>query len=486
MEFLLRLLPLLTAGLLLWGCTPSAVGSYQSARTFDRALSNAATRRATDFEGVARNPVIVIHGFLGSRLADSNTGQLVWGRFGASLPEPDELRRLALPMKAGEPLRTLTSSADAVTILDAAEVQLAGFQFQLPGYRTVIDHLVESGYVDASQPLPPDKHFGTLYTFAYDWRRDLPENAARFGRFLRNIRSNLQVKYAELYHWKHYDVQFDVVAHSMGGLLARYYLMYGDQDLPADGESLPVADWRGAGLIDKLIVVGTPNDGYLDTLLELTGGLKLTPGSPVFPQGIIGTFPTYYQMLPGNGGGTGSYEDDITGKPLDLFDPALWEELNWGLADPANDPTLQLLLPEHKTPEERRAVALDHLRKCLRRARQFRRAMAVDTRPPDDVSLFLYAGDAVETAAEATVDRQTGKITVTGYGPGDGKVLGSSARFDLGPVDLAPFSQSPVHWQSVTHVSAAHMGLFSSEVFQDNVSYTLLMLPTEGQRHRFR
>jgi triacylglycerol esterase/lipase EstA (alpha/beta hydrolase family) len=54
---------------------------------------------------------------------------------------------------------------------------------------------------------------------------------------------------------KDHDVKFDIVAHSMGGLVARYYLRYGTQDLPPDG-SLPELTWAGAQYVDNLIMVG--------------------------------------------------------------------------------------------------------------------------------------------------------------------------------------------------------------------------------------
>ena len=52
---------------------------------------------------------------------------------------------------------------------------------------------------------------------------------------------------------KNYDVKFDIIAHSMGGVLARYYLQYGSSDLPLDG-SLPEVTWEGSKYIDKMIM----------------------------------------------------------------------------------------------------------------------------------------------------------------------------------------------------------------------------------------
>ena len=51
----------------------------------------------------------------------------------------------------------------------------------------------------------------------------------------------MQGEYARRYGVRDAPVKFDIVAHSMGGIVARYAMMYGGADLPADG-SLPPLD----------------------------------------------------------------------------------------------------------------------------------------------------------------------------------------------------------------------------------------------------
>ncbi|MEJ7711532.1 MAG: hypothetical protein WKF84_17125 [Pyrinomonadaceae bacterium] len=55
------------------------------------------------------------------------------------------------------------------------------------------------------------------------------------------------------------DLRFNIIAHSMGGLVARYAAMYGDADLPRDAEDLKPT-WAGAN-INKVFMFGTPNEG---------------------------------------------------------------------------------------------------------------------------------------------------------------------------------------------------------------------------------
>jgi hypothetical protein len=270
----------------------------------------------------------------------------------------------------------------------------------------------------------------------------------------------------------------------MGGLLSGYYLRYGDVDLPADG-SVPELTWKGGNYIDKVLIVGTPNAGFLDTCQELIYGLQVAPGTPTFPPAMLGTFATYYQMMPVYGFRSVLYEDDLNGAEVDIFDPDVWIQMKWGLADPAQDKYLQVLLPEVKDPLERRSIALDHLSKCLKRAKQFSAAMQVKARPPENVALFLFAGDAIETSRTATVNRKTGEFKVVEYAPGDGKILTSSALFDLREDGYwTPYLRSPITWHGTFFLNAAHMGITKSSVFNSNASFCLLVTPSVKQDKR--
>lgn len=481
-----RTILMLAALLLLAGCE-SSVGSYQSKQSYAKPLFSEQADRSFDYEGPLRNPVVVVHGLLGAKLRDDATGKEFWGTFSAAAQTPEEMHMFAHPMGIGRRLSELTNGTSAYTMLDHVNIQLMGFSFMVSGYSVLIDMLQRSGYYSETKPLPPGKSFYSQFFFYYDWRRDIPENAARLHRFIMEKRAYIQKKYHELYGLKDYDVKFDIVAHSMGGLVSRYYLRYGDQDLPADGVSLPHLDWKGADYVDKIMVVGTPNAGYIDTLLEMTGGLRLASGAPVYPPALIGTFPSYYQMLPQPDSRPVLWQDDPGGEAPDFLKPELWTEMKWSLANPEQDPVLQILLPQVKDKSERRRIALDHLDKCLKRARQFMRAMRISANPPDNVMLMLFVGDAVDTVREVRVNRRTGGLTVSRYDAGDGKILASSARFDRPSKEVwQPFINSPINWHAIYHVRAAHMGLLYSEEFAHNLRFNLLMMPTEVQKEQMR
>ncbi len=484
----MRLYSIIFLGLLflVYGCN-SPVGSYQSRQSFDKALFSEHAERSFDYEGPLRNPVIVIHGFLGAKLRDTITEREIWGSFSTAAMTPAEMFKFAHPMAIGKPLSELKNHTAAFTMLDHVNIQLMGFSFSVPGYSDVIDLLQQSGYYSEDRPLPPGKNFHSQFFFYYDWRRDLPENAARLHEFILEKKSHIQEHYRQLYGLRNYDVQFDLIAHSMGGLLSRYYLQYGNQDLPVDGVSLPKLNWAGARHVEKLMVIGTPNTGYLDTLLEMVHGLRLAAGAPVYPPTLISTFPTYYQMLPLAEFRPLVWEDDPGGPAPDIFEPELWAQMKWGLASADGDNILKILLPTITTPEERRKIALDHQAKCLRRARQFTRAMSVNAATPEKLALFLFAGDAVNTVREVRVNRENGKLTISRYDAGDGKILTSSTRFDRAHQEVwMPFITSPIRWHAIYHVRAAHMGIMNSEEFKHNLRFNLLMMPTEIQKERIK
>lgn len=470
------------------GCS-SPTGSYQSFEKYKKPIYGKLAAKIVNYEGIARNPVIIIHGFLGAKLIDPKTKENVWGYFKLAdefteFP-PERARNLAVPMVPGKALKDLQGGAVVDGMMEDAKVRIAGIKVPVSGYSSMIRILTEqAGYCAENEPLPQGRKIKNLFLFAYDWRRDLPYNAAQLDKFINEKRAYMQKQYYDAYGIKDYDVQFDVIAHSMGGLLSRYYLRYGPNDLPADG-SIPKPNWYGSRKIDKLLIVGTPNGGYLDTVLEMVYGMKIEPGTPTIAPAICGTWATYYQMMPPVSTRSVVYAGNPE-KAVDIFDPQVWIKFKWGLADPKQDEMLKVLLPNAKTAGERRRIAIDHLTKCLKRAKQFTQTMRVHASPPDDVRLYLFQGDAVETTRQAAVNPKTGELTVTDYEPGDGKVLVTSSCWDerLGMKKWVPYIICPIDWTAVYRLSAAHMGITRMQVFADNMTWCLLMTQTPAQEKR--
>jgi hypothetical protein len=457
------------------GC--SSTGSYGSFKTNEKIIVGDLAEKAFQYEGLERNPVIVIPGIFGSRLVEETSKDVVWGAFtGKEALEKyssEKARLLSLPMEQGKSLAELKDTVVPAGALETINVRLLGLPIHVNGYKDMIDALEKAGYYNDVSGNGDGRKYNTCFTFGYDFRRDLVETAAQLEIFIQEKKMYLQEKYEECYGIKDYDVKFDIVAHSMGGLITRYYMMYGDGTLPEDG-SRPELTWKGAKNIRKAIIVGTPNAGYLDAFTELLEGMTFAPGAPKIEPAILGTFTTLYEMMPFRTPGMVVNAADMNEK-LDLYDPDLWISMQWGLADPGQDKILAELLPDVTSVEARREIAIDQLKKSLKRANQFTDAIQVDAAPPQGVSLHLFLGESMLTNAKASVDLKTGEVQVIQQLPGDGKVSAPSALANERTVDEPwPFVQTPIHWSSVTFLFSAHMGITNDPVFTINLIYSLL------------
>jgi pimeloyl-ACP methyl ester carboxylesterase len=490
--------PALLGLLLLGACTTARDHSPEI-----RKLYGEAARRH------ARNPVVVVHGILGARLEHRDSRQTVWGAFTSDAADPASrqgARRVAVPfadLLATRMPELATAAVFPTGPLEGINVGLVFAVINVGVYRDILKTLGVGGYTDpvafdpGSPPYELD-HF-TCFTFFYDWRRDNRVNAAELGRFLQETRKRIdrsarrriaQLREAatadgleealELEQWLADGYRFDIVAHSMGGLVTRYFLRYGDAPLPADG-SLPELTWKGAEQIDRVVLVGTPSLGSMDALQNLLVGFS--PGPPLLPTyapAILGTMTAIYQLLPR---GDGLVLDE-RGAPmdLDLFDVEVWDRNDWGLLAPESDRYLRWFLPEVDDRAERRRLARQALANVLERTRRFH--AAIDRPVPDcPVDLRLFAADTEPTLARVRMVTRGGKLVPEFDGdelmaPGDATVTRRSALGDLSPDRAARmWLESTVPWTGVTFLPDDHIGLTRNPIFTDNVLFFLLQQP---------
>lgn len=243
------------------------------------------TASAQTSSAEARRPLILIPGLLGSRLCRHNPAnpaepEVAWGSVGALPGFPT--------------LRITGSGADDLKACGVVrEIVFLGLLIQ-DVYAPIIAHLQKIGYREGAD----------LFIFDYDWRRSVFDNAALLERFARE-------KIPDPFQ------RFDILAHSMGGLIARIYAIRHD----------------GAQLA-RLFSAGTPFQGSVKVYATVEKGWgALNPvmgGLPAFRRTML-SFPSIYELAPRYG----DCCDAGAGRAFAPGESDAWRALKWEGVDPA-------------------------------------------------------------------------------------------------------------------------------------------------------
>lgn len=332
---------------------------------------------------VTPTPVIVIPGILGSRLTDSASGREVW-------PGPwyklltSEYPELALEIDP-DTLEPLPSSLVASGITEGA----LGRDFYGQLLRT-LEHY--GGYAQAVPGEAVETLERRYYVFAYDWRQDNVRAAAALDDLIEQIRRDYGKP----------DLKVDIVAHSMGGLIARYWLRYGKTDVLDDRVLRDIDQVYGRDKLRRLVMLGTPNLGSIGALHSFLHGFKVVDH---IPTEVVATMPSGYQLFPHP---LSEWIITAGGKPLkrDLYDRKVWQAFQWSIFAPTVRDRIK------QSTGESAAAYLDTLEryfeKRLERARRF--VWSLTTRLPDTpVRHVVFGGDCTLTPARLVVEEVNGE-----------------------------------------------------------------------------
>jgi pimeloyl-ACP methyl ester carboxylesterase len=399
-------------------------------------------------------PAVVVPGIMGSGLLRPDQTQ-VWlnlrnavGQYNLSLP-------FVLP---------LSESRD-----DLRPGSLLGTEHRLPRvfgfteYYDLLELLEAAGFV-------PAKETGSRglvhHVFAFDWRRDLVEAVRHLDETLEALADARGDR----------AMRFNLIGHSMGGLIARYYLRYGTAE-PQPG--MPVT-WAGARRIHTLALVAVPNAGSIHSLEAMLYGNRVGLSYTTLAASVIARMPSVYQILPPRGAPALL---DAAGKEIadaDLHELSTWERFGWGPFSPTALRRLSGL--EHKDDKVSYA---EFLAAVLQRAREFHRALATLPATPCPVKVTLLGGDCMPTLARCIVPEKKGSFprfeplnrreAEAMFEAGDGRVTRASV---LGAhLREAEDSETGSGYPEVGRAfigSADHHGIYKEPTFQSVLLRQLL------------
>ena len=159
--------------------------------------------------------------------------------------------------------------------------------------------------------------------FGYDWRRDIRESGQK-----------LCARLAELPP----HTRFDIVAHSMGGLVALQCLFHGPPEVVAR--------------VDRVVFAGTPFRGGPSIYDDLHRGTESGLDHALLPAEALLTFPSAWELAPKDP----DFFVDPAGQPVKVaaYDADTWVRRGWGpfadasiYGDPAYRAQLERMIAAH-------------------------------------------------------------------------------------------------------------------------------------------
>ncbi len=152
-----------------------------------------------------------------------------------------------------------------------------------------------------------------LFIFDYDWRQSNLDNAKGLEKFISDTFKNGE--------------KFNIVAHSMGGLVTRLYLENTKDHLR----------------VNKVIYLGTPFLGSANTLGTLSEGWgtieNWVAGGMNTIRHVALSFPSMLELLPRYSDCCSLKIGEGTYRPVDIFDPNQWKSNDWLPPDMKSGPS---------------------------------------------------------------------------------------------------------------------------------------------------
>ncbi len=292
--------------------------------------------------------VILVPGIMGSQLFKS--GNLIW---------PGEPHELLFPYrKMAELLDPNLEVGDIIRKVSISEQ-----------YDSLVEALNLCGFMEGDAKEGAGKP--TLRACPYDWRKDNATSADSLAEQVRRMRAD---------HGP--GVVIDIVAHSMGGLVGRYFLESGKYS---------EAGCQGFDNVRRLITIGTPHRGTPLALCAALGQIKrlFLSAKQVRQLAERDEFPALYQLMPHD------------------QDPFLWN----------TDPAARLDPVSLYKKEIAESLGLSW--NNVQSAAKFHAALDV-SRKPATVEYFCFVGTRQSTLGNVQADFSQPDLTPAGIEIADG------------------------------------------------------------------
>jgi pimeloyl-ACP methyl ester carboxylesterase len=237
----------------------------------ERRELNMSTRKTTttSTRGMS-SPIVFLPGLSGSTIVTTNGGEQIWPALTATT-----LLRSALD-KSGNDMEGNEAVAGEV-------MKVAKISFITKGvYDLLFEYFENNGYKECTLETDEEEIplLGrAIFGFPYDWRKDLRLAAKKLGEFIEGVKKLTGSK------------QVVIIAHSMGSLVALYYLT--------------LLQGGVKGNVEKVFLIGPPINGAPKAFASLRYGMEsplptwlpFTPSESQFRTALC-NMPGLYMMLP--------------------------------------------------------------------------------------------------------------------------------------------------------------------------------------------
>ncbi|MGJ8662780.1 MAG: lipase/acyltransferase domain-containing protein [Marinicella sp.] len=422
-------------------------------------------------------PLVLIHGTMGSKLRQIDNHEEVWpGKINQLIFS--NYKKLANEI-TDDGLAVVPSNIESYAIFDS----YSGLSI----YDEIIETLIKYGSYqlnDISEPAKPGRN---LYVFHYDWRQDNVKNAQLLAQYVEQVLAK---------HHNHQQV--DVVAHSMGGLILRYYQRYGAADVldsiqlslhtqqPAV-EQLDLSNHAKTHLIRHAIFLGTPQLGSVKSVKRLQDGFDFNLRN--IPVEVQITMPSVYQLLP-HPQSNWVVQADGTTAHINVFDQKFWQLNQWSIY---NDVVRERIIKQAENSDLGQAKVsrlTTFFNRQLKRAELFWHSLS----PAYEVEhegFIIMGGDCKKTLNRLIVNTNEGRVMLADdlnmgdefnvrtlhksllYEPGDGQVSKSSLLGEIHD-NQTHKTLKTIKIKYPVFVCEDHIKLTQNLTFQDNLLHVLL------------